>query len=257
MAFPGVIERPLLADEFSIYLDNTRPIPLSALATFLGKIDRAARTVEGMEGLFLELSDIAFGSNELRFRVVGPGRLAREEAARQERLVVAAERSARAAKMTAGAAVVSAVAAVVAVAMTSGNANSTTYRLVRQYNVHHIYVRAPDEPPHVVTRSEIERSRHRRLSAKGRTQSLQQQAESEALLAAMNDREVVDLAGWFYHEPRGGYVFETMHGNRFPVRFSYASQYANSPVALRTVVNESPDGLYLEVIEVIAKLSKY
>jgi hypothetical protein len=257
MAFPGVIERPLQANEFSIYLDNTRPIPLSALATFLGKIDREAQSLEGMEGLFLELSDFALGSNELRCRVVGPGRLALEDAARQERIASSAETSVRTGKISAGAAVVSAVAAVVAVAIASGSANPATYRIVNQYNVRNIYVRAPDEAPKVITKKEIEAGRHARLSKKGRLQAQVRESEAEALLAAMHDRKVVDLAGWFYRDPHRGPYFETMYGNHFPIHFHDARKYENSPVALRAIVRDSPKGLQLEVVEVLAQLSSY
>jgi hypothetical protein len=255
MAFPGVIEKPLQADEFSIYLDNTRPIPLSALATFLGKIDKEARTVEGMEGLFLELSDFALGSNELRCRVVGPGRLAIEDAARQERIATSAEATARAGKISAGAAVVSAVAAVVAAAIATGSANPATYRIVNQYNVRNVYVRAPEEAPRVVTKKDIEAGRHARLSKRGHLQALERESENDALLAAMHQSQAVDLAGWFYHDPRRGHYFETMYGNRFPVHFHDIRQYEGSPIALRAIVHDSRRGLQLEVVEVLARLS--
>lgn len=257
MAFPGVIDRPLRPDEFSIYLDNTKPIPLSALAAFLGKLDREARSVEGMEGLFLELSDFALGSNELRFRVVGPGRLALEEAARQERLVKAAETSASAGKVAARAAVVSAVAAVVALAIATGTANPATHQIVTRYNVTNIYVRAPDEPPHQITRSEIREARQRRLSARGEKQPAGRQAENQRLLAAVDDCERVALAGRFHLGGPDGDVFETMAGNRFTVRFPRAREYEGSPVALRAIVRESAEGLRLEIVDVIARLSDY
>lgn len=257
MAYPGVIKRPLQEDEFSIFLDNTRPIPLSALATFLGKIDKEARSVEGMEGLVLELSDFALGSNELRCRIVGPGRLALEDAARQERIAKAAEKSARVGQVSAGAAVVSAVAAVVAVAIASGSANPATYRIVNQYNVRNIYVRAPDGPPKVVTKRDVEAGRHARLSKKGRLQAQKRDTENEALLAAMHHRKVVDLAGWFYRDPRRGDYLETMYGNHFPVHFHDVREFGSSPVAIRAVVHDTPRGLQLEVVEVLAQLSNY
>jgi hypothetical protein len=210
-----------------------------------------------MEGLVLELSDFAIGSNELRCRVVGPGRLKLEEAERQERAVTAAEKSARAAQVGAGASVVSAVAAVVAVAIAVGSANPAAHRICNQYNVQNFYVRAPKEAPRVITKDEVEQGRQRRLKSKGRAKSMRQTAESEALLVAMKDREVVDLAGWFHHEPHNGYSFETMHGNRFPVDFPYAKEFEDNPVALRTIVSGSRNGLRLEVVDVIARLSDY
>jgi hypothetical protein len=256
MSYPGVIERPLLADEFSIYLDNSRPIPLSALATLLAKIDKEARAVRGMDGLFLELSDFALGSNELRCRVVGPGRLALREAEIQERTLAATEGSARASKVAAGAGVVSAVAAVVAIGISVGNANPATYKIVNQYNVCNVYIRAPDEPPHVITREEIEHGRYTRLSDK-RKLPRRGDVENQALLTAMEHRQVVDLAGWFREDSGNNYIFETMHGNRFPVHFRHARDYRDIPVALRTIVQDSPVGIQLEVIDVIAELSVY
>ena len=264
MTFPGVISRPLLADEFTIYLDNTVPIPLSTLATFLGKIDKAARDVRGMDGLFLELSDFAIGSNELRLRVVGRDRKSRDEEARQERIVAAAEksaaageRSATAAMIGAGAAIVSSVAAVVAIAIASGPANPSSYRITNQFNVDNIYIQAPNEEPHIVTRQDIAHGRRLRLSKEQKKTSPQLQAENEALMTAMDRHEVVNLAGRFFRRPNGGYSFETMIGNRFPVRFKQARAYEHTPVALQAVIHDSGEGPVLDVIELIAELSDY
>lgn len=257
MAFPGIIERPLIADEFSIYLDNTVPIPLSALATFLGKIDKAARSVRGMEGLFLELSDFAHGSNELRFRVVGKRRVKRAGGTREERMVAAAEKSAKAAMIGAGAAVVSAVAAVVAIAMTSGDANPSTYRITNEYNVSTIYVRAPAEDPHIISRDDIAQGRQRRLLKERGRLSSQLKAENVALMEAMDRHEVVRLAGRFFRQPNGGYEFETMIGNRFPVHFNDAREYEHSPLALEAIIQDAGGSPHLEVVSVIAVLSDY
>ena len=257
MAFPGVIERPLLGDEISIYLDNTRPIPLSALATFLGKLDKEARSVEGMAGLFLELSDFALGSNELRLRVVGPGRIARDEVIRQERAVAAAEGSARTAKIGTGAAVVSAVAAVVAIAINTGSANPSAYKIVNSYDVTNIYVRAPSEPPHIVTRSAVEYGRHIRLTSRKHKSKIQLDQESYALSAAMEEKRLVDLAGWVRRDSQGTFTFETIIGNRLPVYFDHIRYLGRSPVAVRGIIHDSPHGLQLEIVEVLAELENY
>jgi len=250
MAFAGVIERPLSPDEFSIYLENEKLIPLSALATFLARIDKAARSVEGHGSVFLTLSDFAIGSNELRFRVIGPGRLKRDEIAREERMVAAAESSARSAR-------VSAVAAVVALAIAVGPANKATHTITQKYDIQNIYVRAPDEQPHVVTRRDIERGYHRNLEQKARDEAHQRDDESRELLAAMDERRVVDLAGWFYSEPGRGDFFETMRGNHYPVHFARAREFHDSPVAARMIVHDSADGLQLEVETVLGKLADF
>lgn len=254
MSFPGIIERPLYGDEFSIYLDNTVPIPLSALATFLGKIDKAARSTRGMDGLLLELSDFALGSNELRFRIVEKRRPRREED-RQERAVAAAEKSAKATVVGAGATVVSSVVAVVTIAMMSGDANPSTCRITNEYNVNNIYVRAPDEQPHVLTRRDVQHGRKLRLSKERAKLSPQLEAENEVLMMAMDRHEVVKLAGRFYRLPNGNYDFRTMIGNRYPVHFRSAREYEHSPVALAARVHPAEDGLHLEVVDIITELS--
>lgn len=257
MSYPSVIERPLLSDELSIYLDNKMPIPLAALGTFLSQLDKATRNVEGMDGLFLELSDFAVGSNELRFRVVGPGRVERDEAIRKERALQANEKSATAAVVGAGAAVVSAVAAVVAVAISAGNANPSAYRITNNYDVTNIYVQAPKEPPHVITRKDIEQGRKRRLTRSRELEIHHLEAENDALLLAMSRHEAVKLGGWFYYERGVGYFFESMKGNHFRVQFSDAERFVGPPVAIETFVHSSPDGIELEISGVIATLSDY
>lgn len=254
MSFPSIIDRPLFANEFSVYLDNTLPIPLSALAIFLSKLDKQAGSVEGMDGLFLQLSDFATGSNELRFKIVGPGRLPDRGAVDQSRLVNAAEGATFAGKIAAGAAVVSAVAGVAAAAIAYGGANPTTYRIVNQYHVENIYVRAPGEPPHIVTRADVEHGRNVRLS-KHKALPIRRQQESQVLLSAMSSGEVVDLAGWVNVRTGEGLQFRTMQGNRFPVTLSNARRYIDQPVAVRAVVHESPDGIHLEIVDVLAILS--
>lgn len=257
MAYPGVIKRPLFEDEFSIYLNTAEPIPLIALASLLGQLDRAARSVEGIGNLFLELSDFALGSAELRCRVVGPGRIAQTEAARQERLTKAAESTAHATWTAAGAAVVSAVAAVVAASIAHGGANPSAHRVACKYQVQEIYVRAPDEAPKVITREQIEEGRVRRLNRKRHKQALKERAETRALMEAMDRNEIVEIAGWFIQEHDGNFVFETMNGNTFPVHFDRAQDLQDSSVVVRAVVHDSPSGLQLEVLEFLAKLSDF
>lgn len=254
MSFPGIIERPLHANEFSIYLDNTDPIPLSALATFLSKLDKQATSIDGMDGLFLQLSDFATGSNELRFKIIGPGRQSDRGATNQGRLVTAAEGATTASKIAAGAGIVSAVAGVAAAAIAYGGANPATYRIVNHYHVENIYVRAPEEPPHIVTRADVEHGRRVRLS-KQKSLPIRRQLESEALLSAVGSREVVDLAGWVYYSANRGPYFRTMQGNQFPVKIKDAGRYLESPVAVRAIVKGSPDGLNLEVVHVLAELT--
>lgn len=255
MSYPSAIGRSLDADEFSIYLDNTVPIPLSALATFLKKIDKSARSVKGMEGSFLQLSDFALGSNELRFRIVGPGRKVQDDNNVQQRMAAAAEKSAKASVVSARAAVVSAVAAVVAIAISSGDANPSTYRITNEYNVQTIYVRAPEEPPHTITKRDVEFGRLARLSGNRSSKRAAIEYEQEALHIAMDRNEVVNLAGRFRRHPSGDYVFVTMRGSRLPAQFNDARRYENRPVAIQAIVQDSAAGLALDVVDVVAELT--
>lgn len=262
MAFPGIIDRPLLQDEISIYLDNTRPIPLGALAGFLNKIDKDARTVEGMDRFFLELSDFALGSNELRFRVVGPGRLARDEAEKKERSLQAAEQSAQSASLSAksgvaaaGAGVVSAVAAIIALSISSGSANPASYKIMYHYDVRNVYVRSNHEGPHVVSREDVSEGRLRRLSKPGRRDAVGQELEARAIFSAIGERRILTLAGWVSYEKDKGAQFKTMKGNQFPMDYDGVSGLIDRAVALAVVVHESPEGARLEVVDVITVLS--
>jgi hypothetical protein len=255
MSYPGIIERSLDADEFSIYLDNSKPIPLSALATFLRKIDKSARSVKGMEGGYLQLSDFALGSNELRFKVVGQGRQARDENNRQDRMAAAAEKSAKASVVAAGAAVVAAIATVVAAAISTGDANPSTYRITNEYNVQTIYVRAPNEPAHIITKRDIENGRIVRLSGDRSSKAVLIESEHRSLLNALDRNEVVNLAGRFRRQRSGAYEFETMRGNKLPAHFKTARHYENTPVAINAIVQDSGAGLVLDVVDVIAELN--
>lgn len=255
MSVPGVIERDLLSDEISVYFDNRKPIPLSALATFLGKLDQASRDVDGMQGMFLELSDFALGSNELRFRVVGPGRLERENAEREERIAKANERSARWAGVSAGATVVSAVAATIAIAISSGAANSSSHRIVNNYDISNIYVRAPCEDPHVIERAAIIHGHYRRLGEKRQQKEQLLETENQEFLQAMDREQMIDIAGWISADTHGGYLFETINGNKLKLRHRPIGAFGSEAVAVRVAVSKGPDGLELEIIDIITYLS--
>jgi len=255
MSVPGVIERDLLSDEISIYFDNRKPIPLSALATFLGKLDQASRDVDGMQGMFLELSDFALGSNELRFRVVGPGRLDREQAEREERNAKANERSARWAAVSAGAGVVSAVAAAITIAISNGSANPSSHRIVNNYDISNIYVRAPCEDAHVIERATIIQGHYRRRGEKQQQKEELLETENQEFLQAMNHEQIIDIAGWIFADTRGGYSFETINGNKFKLRNRPPGAFGSEAVAVRVAVFQGPDRLELEIVDIITYLS--
>lgn len=120
-----------------------------------------------------------------------------------------------------------------------------------------IYVSAPQSPPHVVTRDDIERGHHLNRERKARHEADQRDDESRELLTAMDERRMVDLAGWFYSEPGRGDFFETMRGNHFRVHYSRIRDYQDSPVAARMIIHDSPDGLHLEVETVLGKLADF
>jgi hypothetical protein len=141
--------------------------------------------------------------------------------------------------------------------MAVGPANKATHTITQKYHIQNIYIRAPEEQPHVVTRKDVERGYRLNLQQKVRDESDQRNDESRELLAAMDERRVVDLAGWFYSEPGRGDFFETMRGNHYPVHFARAREFQDSPVAARMIVHDSPDGLQLEVETVLGRLADF
>lgn len=136
MSVPGLIARPLLPDEFSLFFESREPIPLGRMATFLRKLETETRPIVEHEGLFLELSEYASGSGEPRFRIVGPGRIALQEAADlQRRAVEATERQADAAEKWGrrnfiGSMLINPIAAAVAASMVSGALNPSARTIV-------------------------------------------------------------------------------------------------------------------------------
>ena len=207
-----------------------------------------------MRGGFLQLSGFALGSNELRCRIVGPGRRALEETTRQNRMVAAAEGATRAGKASAGAGVVSAVAAVIGIAIAHGNTNPAAYRIVNHYNVQNVYVRAPNEAPRVISKDEIEHGRHVRLRKKRIADRNRQVAETEVLTLASEAQQQVNLAGWFQTGPNGA-QFRTMSGNVLPVRGWHPDDVRGRPMAIRADVDLSRGELELRVTSIIAELS--
>ena len=254
MSYPGVILRPLLPDEFSIYFDASDPIPLGALATFFGKLDRAIGQMAAMDGLIVELSDFALGSAEPRFRIVGPGRLALEEAARLHQEAMERNRPDIWQKVLVGATVVSAAATVTAAAISAGNLNPATCRLVNNYHINNIYVRAPDEPPHHIDRRAVTEGRAKRLRQQRRRVDEETGLEREALMATMNERGRVTVAGWLSRDRMGRPAFETMRGNVFPVRRVETHLPDKGAMVVAAQIFEASDGMHLNLTDFVAPL---
>lgn len=254
MSYPGVILRPLLPDEFSIFFDAAKPIPLGTLATFFGKLERTVRQMEGMDGLIVELSDFALGSAEPRFRIVGPGRLALEDAVRLHQEGIEKNRPDVWQKVMVGATVVSAAAAVAAAAIAAGNLNPATYRIVNHHEVNNIFVRAPDEAPHHIRRRDVLEGRDRRLGNQRKRVKDEIYLERESLLLAMSERGQVTVAGWLARDANGQSSFETMRGNTFAVSHVERGVPNEGPMVITGQIYDNRGAIYIDIAKFIAPL---
>jgi hypothetical protein len=226
MSLLGVIERPLLPDEFSIYFASQGPIPLAKMATFLRKLDTVCEELLSETGFYLELSEYASGSGEPRFRVVQRERASLREAVElQRRAVEAAERQAACSESQAAAAaqqlkwikttffgsvLVVPVAGAIATSMVSGSLNPSTKSLVSESSVREVVVRAPDAVcESIAAKTILEARPGRKTDRKGQMAAMELGRLSHALRAG----DTLRLAGRGVGT-EGKAVFRTLNGNR-------------------------------------------
>lgn len=259
MAVPSLIVRPLLPDEFSLFFQSREPIPLGRMATFLRKVETEVGPLVESEGLFLELSEYASGSGEPRFRIVGPGRIALQEAAElQRRAVEASERQADAAEKWGrrnfiGAMLVNPVAAAVAASMVSGALNPSAKTIVYEGDVTQVFISTPDDT-RVLPVKEIEAGRNRHKPPASPTDLAT--AEIDRLSHSLREGTVVRLAGRARIGPNGA-TFRTFAGNKFELvngNITDRIRFIRAPVVIEAIVAESRGNLAIEPVNFITEL---
>jgi len=262
MSVPSLIARPLLPDEFSLFFQSREPIPLGRLATFLRKVETEVWPIVESEGLFLELSEYASGSGEPRFRIVGPGRIAVQEAADlQRRAVEAAERQADAAEKWGrrnfiGSMLVNPVAAAVAASMVSGALNPSAKTIVYEGDVTSVFISTPDET-RTIAAKEIEAGRNRPKSGDARAPVAT--AEIVQLNHSLRDGNTVRLAGRA-QVGRKGPTFRTLAGNKLELRDSSLTAHllgTRGPVVIEAVVAFSNGTLAIEPVDIITRFEDF
>ena len=256
MAYPGVIERPLLPDEFSIFFESRDPIPLGRMATLLQKIENEIRPIVEVEDLFLELSEYASGSGEPRFRIVGPGRVALREAQElQRRDVEAAERQADVtdkwgSRNFVGSVFVGPVVAAIAASLVSGPLNPSARNVVYDGDVTNVYVRTLDDLV-IIPRREIEEGRNSRKRVGARATVAA--AEHDRLFQSLGDGTRVRLAGRVeFH--RHGMLFRTIAGNSLSLVSSKLTERLREhqgPIVIEAVVRATSKSLAVEPVDLI------
>lgn len=241
-----LLRDPLHDDEFAIFLDNTKPIPLSQLATFLGKIDRATRGMPELEGLILQLSGFELGSNFFRFRAV-------EDKAKSKKKRKSGSQSLSNSDAVIAAAGIGAVATVVAAAITSGSANPSANTLVKNYNVTNVWVQAPNEPATIIPESTIAQHRGRNRNRKMEAETY---FELQELMAAASSEEMLPLAGRVTY--RGGVAyFTTMQGNRLRIVSGRIPAPETGSYAIVASLSRHGQALDIELIDIITRLADF
>jgi hypothetical protein len=262
MAVPSLIARPLLPDEFSLFFQSREPIPLGRLATFLRKVETEVWPIVESESLFLELSEYASGSGEPRFRIVGPGRIAVQEAADlQRRAVEAAKRQADAAEKWGrrnfiGSMLVNPVAAAVAASMVSGALNPSAKTIVYEGEVTNVFISTPDET-RVIPAKEIEAGRNHPKSVDARAHVAT--AEILQLSHSLREGNTVRLAGRV-QVGRGGPTFRTLAGNKLDLRDGNLTDHllgTRGPVVIEAVVVSSNGTWAIEPVNIITHLDDF
>jgi hypothetical protein len=262
MSVPGLIDRPLLPDEFSLFFQSREPIPLGRMATFLRKVETEVWPLLESQDLFLELSEYASGSGEPRFRIVGPGRIAVQEAADlQRRAVEAAERQANAAEKWGrrnfiGSMLVNPVAAAVAASMVSGALNPSAKTIVYEGDVTQVFISTPDDT-RVLPAKEIEAGRNYHKPGDGRAQVAT--AEMARLGHSLREGKTVRLAGRA-QIGRGGPTFRTLAGNTLELTNGKLTNHllnTHGPVVIEAVVASSRGTWAIEPVHIITGLDDF
>lgn len=262
MSVFGLIPRPLLPDEFSLFFDSREAIPLGRMATFLRKVETEVWPIVESEGLFLELSEYASGSGEPRFRIVGPGRIALQEAtALQRRAVEAAERQSVGAEKWGrrnfiGAMLVNPVAAAVAASMVSGALNPSAKTIIYEGDVTQVIIATPDDAT-VLRATEIEAGRNRSKSE----DALRPVASAEIarLTHSLQDGSIIRLAGRAQND-RNGATFRTLAGNRLALVDSEVTEHllrGRGPVVIAAEVDASSGTLAIKPVNIITDLDDF
>lgn len=262
MSIPGLIARPLLPDEFSLFFESREPIPLGRMATFLRKIETEVWPIVNEQGLFLELSEYASGSGEPRFRIVGPGRLSLRAAEDlQRRAVEATERQADQTdkwgrRNFIGAMLVNPVAAAVAASMVSGALNPSAKTIIYQGDVTNVFVATPADVK-ILSARDIEEGRNRQ-----RTQDQRRDlatAEIARLTHSLHGGAHVKLAGRVQLS-QGGPAFRTLSGNTLILsdcELTHRLVDGRGPVVIEAVVVSRRGTLAIEPIGIITGLDDF
>lgn len=265
MSFPGVIERPLLPDEFSIYFASHEPIPLARMATFLRKLDTVAADLLNGTDFYLELSEYASGSGEPRFRVVQRERASLREAVElQRRAVEAAERQATASEKQVkwtkaaffGSVFVAPVAGAIAASMVSGSLNASTKSLVSESEISEVVVRAPEEVCEFIPAHQILEARpHKKVSRKAYLAV----AELDRLSHALRDGDTVRLAGRG-ELTRQQPVFRTLSGNQLELTDVELSRHlvrTREPVVIEATVSRESGKWFINAERIITPIDDF
>jgi hypothetical protein len=259
MSMPGLIARPLLPDEFSLFFESRDPIPLGRMATFLRKVETEVSSIVESEGLFLELSEYSSGSGEPRFRIVCAGRIALKEASDlHNREVEAVERQADVAEKWGrrnfiGAMLVNPVAAAIAASMVSGALNPSAKTIVYEGDVTQVFVTTPDNMT-VLPAKEIETGRNRKKS--GDLRLGVESAEIARLTHSLRNGSIVRLAGRVQTD-RDGPTFQTLAGNKLGLVGGLLTDNLLSgrgPVVIEAVVASSGSSWAIKPVNIIMGL---
>jgi hypothetical protein len=262
MSVPGLILRPLLPDEFSLFFESREPIPLGRMATFLRKVETEVWPIVESDGLFLELSEYASGSGEPRFRIVGPGRIALREAAElQRRATEAAERQADAAERWGrrnfiGSMLVNPVAAAIAASMVSGALNPSAKTIVCEGDVTNIFVSTPDNTE-ILRAKEVKEGQNRQKTEDARRAVAA--AEMARITHSLRDGSIVRLAG----RPqfgRDGPIFRTLAGNKLGLsngNLTDRLRGVHAPIVIEAIVVSSRGTWSIEPMSIITGLDDF
>lgn len=262
MSIPGLIARPLLPDEFSLFFESRDPIPLGRMATFFRKIETEAWPLVEDEGLFLELSEYASGSGEPRFRIVGPKRTSIREAEElRRREVEAAERQADLTEKWGrmnfiGSMIVGPVAGAIAASIISGPLNPSAKTIVYEGDVSTVYISTPQRTT-AIPAEEIERGRNQtKLVDKRKAMAV---AELERLTHSLREGSRVRLAGRVeLHHDRPW--FRTLSGNGLPLIDNQIARRLledRQPAVVEGVVVAFGRKMALEPLDIITNLDDF